>query len=169
MPEEVLGQRTFKEVIPLSAQRVRDYFRALDMEGQIIELKDTIATASEAARALNTHTNMIAKTMAFRLKDRDILVLLSGDARIDNKKYRHTFGAKAKFIDPDELEEVTGHKMGGVCPFGLPAPLDIYLDESLKNHPYCYPAAGDIYHAIRLTPQRIMELTGAGWVDISLM
>jgi len=151
----------------MSFERVRGYFKERGLEDRLLSPEVTTGTVEEAARALGVDEGSIVKTMAFRLKDRDILVLLRGTARVDNRKFIAQFARRAKFVPADELERVTGHKMGGVCPFALPSPLEIYIDESLRGLGLCCPAAGDAFHAARLTPDELVALTGARWVDVS--
>ncbi len=91
---------------------------------------------------------------------------MSGDSRVDNKKYKTVFGEKARMLGYDEVEEVTGHPAGGLCPFGLREDFDIYIDESIRGHEYVYPAAGSRYHAMKIAPALIEELTHASWIDV---
>jgi prolyl-tRNA editing enzyme YbaK/EbsC (Cys-tRNA(Pro) deacylase) len=92
---------------------------------------------------------------------------MGGEARLDNRKYKDRFGAKAKMLDAEEVVEATSHPVGGVCPFGLPRPLRIYADVSLRAFDVVVPAAGDTHSAMRITPERLVELAGAEWVDVA--
>lgn len=136
----------------------------LDLE--IIEMDTSTATVELAANALGVEPARIAKTMAITLKDRDILILTKGDVRIDNRKFKDYFEEKAKFIKMDDIEEATGHPIGGVCPFGLSKPLDIYLDESLKEFDYVYPAGGSPNTCIKIDIDYLAEVTRGIWIDV---
>jgi len=150
----------------MSVERVRSFFHDNGYDLEIIEFDESTATVELAAKAVGVEPALIAKTMALRLKDRDILLVTKGDARIDNRKYKDTFNTKAKMLSPEEVLEVTGHPVGGVCPFGLINPLDIYLDISLKDFEYVYPAAGSINSAVKISPMRLQEITKGKWVDV---
>jgi prolyl-tRNA editing enzyme YbaK/EbsC (Cys-tRNA(Pro) deacylase) len=104
--------------------------------------------------------------MSFRLKDRAILIVTKGDARIDNRKFKDCFNEKATMLNYDEVLTTTGHPVGGVCPFGLKNPMDIYLDVSMKEFEYVYPAAGTANSAVKITPTRLQEVTDGAWVDV---
>ena len=109
----------------------------------------------------------IAKTLSFLQEDRPVLILAEGTARIDNKKYRHRFGCKAKMIPPYMVEELIGHSVGGVCPFGINEGVTVYLDESLKLHETVYPAAGSDHSAVRLSIADLEDCSGyTEWVDV---
>ena len=150
----------------MSLQSVRQFFadRAPDVE--IIELSQSTATVALAAAAHRVEPGQIAKTLSLKVKDEIILVVAKGDARLDNKKLKAAFGAKARMLNSDEVVAWTGHPVGGVCPFGLEHPLTVYCDISLKAYPEVLPAAGAIHSAVRLSPQRLAELTAAHWVDV---
>ncbi|AIR02989.1 YbaK/EbsC family protein [Pluralibacter gergoviae] len=150
----------------MSLESVRQFFsdRAPDIE--IIELNQSTATVALAAAAHNVAPGQIAKTLSLKVKDAVILVVAKGDARLDNKKLKSTFGAKARMLSTDEVVTWTGHPVGGVCPFGLENPLAVYCDVSLKDYDEVLPAAGAIHSAVRLSPQRLAELTDAEWVDV---
>ena len=125
----------------MSVESVRRYFEENNIDLHIIEHEQSTATVELAAKALGVEPALIAKTMSFKLKDRNIIIVTKGDARIDNRKYKDCFGEKARMLSPDEVLEVTGHPVGGVCPFGLKNPLDIYLDVTLNDFEYVFPAA----------------------------
>ncbi len=145
---------------------VEKYFKDKNLPHKIIYLDESSATVPLAAEALGVEEAMIAKTLAFKLKDRNIVIVTCGTARVNNKKYKKVFGCKAKMIPVDETLEITGHPVGGVCPFALPDEIDVYLDESLKNFEIVYPAAGSTNSAVKMTPEEILEITGAQWVDV---
>lgn len=150
----------------MSLESVRQFLsdRAPDIE--IIELNQSTATVALAAAAHNVAPGQIAKTLSLKVKDAVILVVAKGDARLDNKKLKSTFGAKARMLSTDEVVTWTGHPVGGVCPFGLENPLAVYCDVSLKDYDEVLPAAGAIHSAVRLSPQRLAELTDAEWIDV---
>ena len=134
---------------------------------RVIELEDSSATVELAAQALGVEPGMIAKTMSFLLKDRAVLILTEGTARVDNRKYKDTFHVKAKMIPSEEVEQIIGHAPGGVCPFGINDGIDAYLDESLKKYDIVYPAAGNDHSAVKLTVKELEEVSDAcGWVDV---
>jgi prolyl-tRNA editing enzyme YbaK/EbsC (Cys-tRNA(Pro) deacylase) len=150
----------------MSLQSVREFFAARNLDIPIIELDVSTATVALAAAAHGVEPGRIAKTLAFRLRGGEAVMLVaSGDARIDNKKFKDRFG-KGKMLPPEEVEELTGHPVGGVCPFGLPRPLPIYLDRSLQKYDEVLPAAGATHTAIRISPARMAEITTGIWVDV---
>lgn len=152
----------------MSLQSVREFFadRAPDIE--IIELNQSTATVALAAAAHNVAPGQIAKTLSLKVKEEVILVVARGDARLDNKKLKSVFGAKARMLSCDEVVTWTGHPVGGVCPFGLENPLTVYCDVSLRGFDEVLPAAGAIHSAVRLSPNRLAELTDATWIDVCL-
>lgn len=133
---------------------------------EVLEMEESTATVELAADALGVEPARIAKTMALRLKDRDILIIAKGDVRIDNRKFKDRFNEKAKFIGADDLMEATGHPIGGVCPFGLNKALDIYLDESLKVFDHVYPAAGEPNTCLKIDVGYLADVTNGQWVDV---
>mgnify|MGYP000523496828 FL=1 len=150
----------------MSLQSVKDFFSALQLDLEIIELSVSTATVALAAEAHAVEPGQIAKTLAFKLNDgRSVLVVAKGDARIDNKKFKDTFG-KGKMLALDEVASITGHPVGGVCPFGLATPLPVYLDVSLKIYDVVIPAAGSINSAVRISPEKMADITQAEWVDV---
>lgn len=150
----------------MSVESVRDYFKTKNMDVSIRFFDDT-STVDKAADSLGVTPGEIAKSLVFKVKDGYIMVLVAGDKKIDNRKFKDTFFCKAKMPNRDEVMEVTGHPVGGVCPFGLKNPIDIYLDKSLNAYETVYPAAGDINAAVKLTVKELEELTGDRWIDIS--
>lgn len=150
----------------MSLQSVREFLadRAPDIE--IIELNESTATVALAAAAHNVAPGQIAKTLSLKVKEDIILIVAKGDARLDNKKLKSTFGAKAKMLNSDEVVSWTGHPVGGVCPFGLENPLAVYCDISLKQYPEVLPAAGAIHSAVRISPERLAQITDATWIDV---
>ena len=146
---------------------VIEHLKKYNMDSRIITVKTSSATVKEAAEALGTEEARIAKTLSFKLKDRYILIVVKGDVKIDNAKYKHTFGEKAHMLSLDEVEEVTGHPVGGVCPFGVKEGVEIYLDESLKKFETVFPACGNINNAIEVSIPELEKVTGyPKWVDV---
>lgn len=150
----------------MSIDTVRDEFASKNFDFPIIEFDVSTATVHLAAEALGVEPGRIAKTMALRLPDRDIILVAKGDTRLNNKKCKAVFGSKAKMISSEEVEDITGHPVGGVCPFGLIRPLEIYLDDMLKAYDIVYPAAGTPASAVRITPAQLQAATNARWVDV---
>jgi Cys-tRNA(Pro) deacylase len=132
----------------------------------IIDQGVSTATVVEAAAALGVEPARIAKTLSLRVGERVVLVCTRGDARLNNGKAKAALGAKPRMLNGDEVEAITGHPVGGVCPFGLASALPVYCDVSLKAFPTVFPAAGSRTTSVELTPDRLAALTGAEWVDI---
>ena len=145
---------------------VQKFLDDRNLPHKIMYLDESSATVPLAAQAIGVEPAMIAKTLAFKLKDKNIVVVTCGTAKVDNKKYKEAFRCKAKMMTFDETLEITGHPVGGVCPFGLPEDIEIYMDESLKKFEVVYPAAGSGNSAIKMTPEEMFEITGAKWVDV---
>jgi prolyl-tRNA editing enzyme YbaK/EbsC (Cys-tRNA(Pro) deacylase) len=124
------------------------------------------ATVALAAEAYGVEPGRIAKTLSLRLGDRVVLIVASGTSRMDNQKVKAKFGGKPKMLEANEVVEITGHEVGGVCPFGLKAPLQVYCDVSLRAFDEVVPAAGSTHSAVRIAPARMAELVGAEWVDV---
>jgi len=150
----------------MSIQQVKDYFAANNLPYEVIEFSTSTATVELAAAALNVEPARIAKTMAFRLKDQDILILATGDVRVDNQKFKMVFGQKARFISAEEVEAAIGHAAGGVCPFGLARPLPVYLDNSLKSFDVVFPAGGGSNTAVRISVDQLADVTRGVWIDV---
>lgn len=151
----------------MSIESVKQYFLDNDLPLQVIEPEADTSTVEKAALAIGVEPDMIAKTLAFQLKKKTILILTKGGARTDNKKFKGYFKEKAKFVPLDEVHEITGHKPGGVCPFGLANPLEIYLDISLKEFETVYPAGGSPNSAVKIDVDYLAEVTKGTWIDIS--
>ncbi len=150
----------------MSLATVRAFLAEKAPDIVILELASSTATVAEAAAAHGVEPARIAKTLSLRVGTRIILVVTRGDARLDNKKAKAAFGGKAKMLDAVEVEALTGHPVGGVCPFGLISPLPIYCDVSLKAFDEVVPAAGSTNSALFIAPQRMTEIVGADWVDV---
>jgi prolyl-tRNA editing enzyme YbaK/EbsC (Cys-tRNA(Pro) deacylase) len=150
----------------MSIHSVRSFLAEKAPDIRIIELENSTATVELAARGHGVEPAQIAKTLSLRVGRQNLLVVIRGDARLDNKKSKSAFGGKVRMLGPEEVEIVTGHPVGGVCPFGLVTPLPIYCDISLKQFDEIVPAAGSTHAALRINPLRMAELIGASWVDV---
>ena len=150
----------------MSAESVRAWIAEHAPDLPIIETEISTATVETAAMALGLEPGRIAKTLAVRVGERTILVVARGDARLDNQKSKAEFGGRPRMLGAEETLELTGHPVGGVCPFGLATPLPVYLDLSLKTFDIVYPAGGSLNTSVRTTPERLFELVGERWVDV---
>ena len=151
----------------MSIETVREYFRDFGMEERIREFPVSSATVELAAKVVGVEPGHIAKSMSFRLGEDAIVVVMAGDARVDNPRYKAQFHAKAKMLSFDEAHSLIGHDPGGVCPFGINENVTVYLDESLRQFETVYPAAGDDHSAVKLTVDELEKIAGAtGWVDV---
>lgn len=150
----------------MSLESVRRHLCEAAPDLDVLETPESSATVELAAAAHGVQPAQIAKTLSFRLKDDVFLVVARGDARLDNKKAKAAFGGKVKMLGLEEVEEITGHPVGGVCPFGLANPLKVYCDVSLKDFDEVIPAAGATNAAVRISPDRMAEITNATWVDV---
>ena len=151
----------------MSIDLARNYLESKGFGDRVIIPEHSSATVTEAAEALGCKPGMIAKTLSFLQDDKPVLILTEGMSRIDNRKYRTRFGCKAKMIPAGLVEELIGHDIGGVCPFGINDGVTVYLDESLKKHEIVYPAAGSDHSAVCLTIAELEECSGfAEWVDV---
>jgi prolyl-tRNA editing enzyme YbaK/EbsC (Cys-tRNA(Pro) deacylase) len=151
----------------MSLDSVRAFFAEKAPDISVIESDLSSATVALAAQAYGVEPARIAKTLSLRIADRVVLIVVSGTARMDNKKVKARFGGKPKMLGPDEVADITGHEVGGVCPFGLKMPLPVYCDVSLKAFDEVVPAAGSTHSAVRISPMRMAELTAAEWVDVA--
>ena len=150
----------------MSIESVRAFLAAHAPDIEIIETAESSATVPLAAAAHGVTPGQIAKTLSLRLGEQVVLVVARGDARLDNKKSKAAFGAKPRMLDIEEVAALTGHPVGGVCPFGLATPLPVYCDISLKAFDEVVPAAGSTNSALRISPDRLAELVEAKWVDV---
>ena len=152
----------------MSVEKVRAYLTPYGVTQRIRELEVSSATVELAAAALGVAPARIAKTLSFKVGERPILVVAAGDARIDNSKYKHFFGVKAKMLTPEEAVEHIGHAVGGVCPFALPEDVSVYLDESLRRFETVFPAAGSSNSAVEMTCDELERYASnfAAWVDV---
>lgn len=151
----------------MSFERVKNYLAPFGLADRCIDLKDSSATVALAAQALGTEEARIAKTMSFLLDDTPLIVVVAGDARVDNHKFKETFHKKAKMIPGADCEKYIGHRPGGVCPFDLPDTVPVYLDVSMKRSDIVYPAAGTDHSAVKLTLEELEKASRSrGWVDV---
>ena len=151
----------------MSIENARAWLKAYKRDGDIREFDVSSATVALAAKALGVEEARIAKTLSFRIGDGAILIVAAGDVKIDNKKYKDEFGIKAKMLSPDEVRELVGHEIGGVCPFGIKEGIDVYLDESLKRFESVFPACGSTNSAIELSCAELETLSKyKKWVDV---
>lgn len=150
----------------MSLESVREFFARQAPEIAVIETEGSSATVALAAAAFGVEPARIAKTLSLRIGERVVLVVTRGDARLDNRKAKAALGGKPRMLGAEEVAALTGHPVGGVCPFGLPTPLPVYCDVSLQAFDVVVPAAGSTQSAVRITPTRMAELTGAQWVDV---
>jgi prolyl-tRNA editing enzyme YbaK/EbsC (Cys-tRNA(Pro) deacylase) len=150
----------------MSLESVRAFFAEKAPDIAVIESPDSSATVTLAAAAYGVEPARIAKTLSLRIGERVVLIVASGTSRMDNRKLKARFGGKPKMLGVDEVAEITGHEVGGVCPFGLKALLPVYCDVSLKAFDEVVPAAGSTHSAVRIAPSRMAELVDAEWIDV---
>lgn len=151
----------------MSLLKVKEYLKKYNLEERIMEFPVTSATVKDAALALKCNEEEIAKTLSFMVDDKPILIAVAGDYKIDNSKFKAEFHTKAKMIPSDLVENLIGHAVGGVCPFGVKEDVDIYLDISLKKLKTVYPAAGTSNSAVKLTLEELEKVSNyKKWVDV---
>lgn len=152
----------------MSIDRARDHLRRWGRHDDVVEFDVSSATVQLAAKALATEESRIAKSLSFKVGDKAILVVTAGNMKIDGKKFKAAFGGKPAMLPPEEVLPRIGHDIGGVCPFGVNPDVDVFLDVSLKNHDYVYPACGSSNSAIKMTAAELEETSQAKrWVDVS--
>ena len=151
----------------MAIERVREYLKKYNKDQDILEFDGSSATVVDAAASIGCDDAHIAKTMSFIVDDRPILIVIAGDKKIDNSKFKQTFKCKAKMVPSDMLGKLIGHEAGGVCPFGINGGVDVYLDESLKRFQHVYPACGSSNSAIKLTIPELEKYSNyKDWVDV---
>lgn len=151
----------------MSFVKAKEYLQKCGLEDKIMEFNVSSATVEEAAKAINCKEEEIVKTLSFIVKDKPILIAVAGDSKIDNSKFKAEFHTKAKMIQFDQVEELTGHAVGGVCPFGINENVDVYLDESLKRFKIIYPACGSSNSAVKLTLEELEKASNyKKWIDV---
>jgi prolyl-tRNA editing enzyme YbaK/EbsC (Cys-tRNA(Pro) deacylase) len=150
----------------MTVETVRAFLADKAPDIAIIDLPTCTATVALAAEAHGVAPGQIAKSLLLEAGGRRVLIVTRGDTRIDNQKFKQTFGRRAKMLGPEDVEAVTGHPIGGVCPFGLASRIPIFCDISLKAFSEVLPAAGSISSAVRIAPERLSQLVDAKWVDV---
>ena len=151
----------------MSIEKVKDYFKAFGIEDRVREFDVSSATVELASQALRCDPCRIAKTLSFLVNETPVLIVTAGDRKIDNGKYKAQFGTKAKMLKPEEVTQLVGHAVGGVCPFAVNDGVKIYLDESLKRFQTVFPACGSSNSAIELTiPELETVAAFEAWVDV---
>ncbi len=151
----------------MSIERAKEWLKKWNLEDRVQEFDTSSATVELAAQAVGCEPARIAKTLSFKLGEEPILIVTAGDQKIDNHKYKDRFSVKAKMLRPEEVTELVGHAVGGVCPFGINEGVTVYLDDSLKRFDTVYPACGSSSSAVRLTIGELEACSGyAGWVDV---
>ena len=151
----------------MSIDKAREHLKLWNRENDIIEFDASSATVELAAKALHTEESRIAKTLSFKVKDRAILIVTAGNVKIDNRKYKDEFGCKAVMLSAEEVKDMVGHEIGGVCPFGIKDDVDVYLDVSLKNYDFVYPACGSSNSGIKMRHDELETISRAKkWVDV---
>jgi len=151
----------------MSIVKAKEYLKKYKLDKEVLEFPVSSATVKEAADALSCAESDIAKTLSFYIDEQPILIVVAGDKKIDNSKYKEEFHKKAKMIPAPEVEEVIGHAVGGVCPFGINDGIDVYLDESLKEHEYVYPACGSGNSAIKLSIKQLEKIiNNKKWINV---
>jgi prolyl-tRNA editing enzyme YbaK/EbsC (Cys-tRNA(Pro) deacylase) len=150
----------------MSLESVRAFFAEKAPDISVIESSLSSATVALAAEAYGVEPARIAKTLSLRVGERVVLIVTSGTARMDNRKVKALLGGKPRMLEASEVAAITGHDVGGVCPFGLKTPLPVYCDVSLRAFDEVVPAAGSTHSAVRIAPARMAELVEAEWVDV---
>ena len=150
----------------MSTERVRKYFKEKNIDFQIFEMQESTATVELAAKAHNVEPSLIAKTMAITLPEKNILIVTDGTSKIDNKKFKEIFKAKCQMVKFDDVQSITGHPVGGVCPFALNGEMEVYMDEGLKKYEFVYPAAGSTNSSVKISPSSLASIVSGIWIDV---
>lgn len=151
----------------MSFEKAMTYLKERGLADRIQTFSVSSATVELAAAAVGCEPERIAKTLSFLVDGKAVLIVAAGDAKVDNHKYKETFHTKAKMLTPEQVTELVGHQVGGVCPFGVNDGVEVYLDESLKRFPEVYPACGSPNSAVRLTVPELEACSGyRTWVDV---
>ena len=152
----------------MSVENVKNYLSQKGLLESYIELPGSTATVELAAQQLGCEPDRIAKSLAIKLKSgRCLVIVVSGRSRLDNSKFKKLFKETSHFCPPDELMDLFGHPMGGVCPFALQKGVEVFLDTSLKKYDVVYPAAGSPTNAVKITPDKLQEVLQAQWIDVT--
>lgn len=151
----------------MSLEKAKEHLKKYKLDQNIMEVTTSSATVQQAAIALNCTEGEIAKTLSFLVEEKPILIVVSGDAKIDNSKYKAEFHKKAKMIPHENVEKIIGHQVGGVCPFGINEGVEVYLDKSLQKYKTVYPASGSDSSAVKLTIQELEQASNyQKWIDV---
>ncbi len=151
----------------MSLMKAKEHLQKFGLESRIMEFDVSSATVAEAAKALNCREEEIAKTLSFLVQDQPILIVAAGDSKIDNGKFKGEFQTKAKMIPADQVEDLIGHAVGGVCPFGIKENVPVFLDRSLKRFTAVYPAAGSSNSAVKLSLEELEQASQSQkWIDV---
>lgn len=150
----------------MKTDQVKEFLASRGLAARYLEFAQSSATVELAAQAVGCAPERIVKTLAFKTKRGPVVICACGAARVDNQKFKAFFGEKAVFLRGPEVEALTGHPAGGVCPFALNPGVSVYLDESVRPFDRVYPAAGAPNNAVRLSPAELQTLTGAQWIDV---
>lgn len=151
----------------MSITKAKEYLKQFNLDDKVLEFPVSSATVEDAAKAINCEEKEIAKTLSFIVEDNPILIVVAGDCKIDNSKFKAEFLVKAKMIPFERVEELIGHAVGGVCPFGVNKNVIIYLDESLKRLEIIYPACGSSNSAIKLTLEELEKIVNfKKWINV---
>jgi prolyl-tRNA editing enzyme YbaK/EbsC (Cys-tRNA(Pro) deacylase) len=151
----------------MAVEKVKKYFEQFDMKDKVLEFDTSSATVELAAMAVGCEPKRIAKTLSFLIEDNCILIVTAGDAKVDNKKYKQQFSKKAKMVPFEDVERITGHGIGGVCPFAINEGVEVFLDESLKRFSTVFPACGSANSAIELSIPEMEKYTNyKEWIDV---
>lgn len=151
----------------MAIEKVREYFEGLGLGDRVQEFPVSSATVELAAQAVGCEPARIAKTLSFAMDGGCILIVTAGDRKIDNGKFKARFGCKAKMLPAEDVERLTGHQVGGVCPFASNPEAKVYTDVSLKRFETVYPAAGSASSAVRLSCDELFRYSNSGeWVDV---
>lgn len=151
----------------MSFEKAKEYLKKFGLEDRVMEFDVSSATVEQAAKAINCKEEEIVKTLSFVVEDKPILIAVAGASKIDNAKFKAEFHTKAKMIPFENVEELTGHAVGGVCPFGINENVDVYLDVSLKEFQTVYPACGSSNSAVKLTLNELEKTSNCKkWIDV---
>ncbi|MFF2480993.1 YbaK/EbsC family protein [Paenibacillus sp. NPDC058071] len=152
----------------MAFERVQQFFIDRHLKNRIQTFGESCATVEEAAKTIGVVPARIAKTLTLRYDEGCMMLVMAGNATIDNKKFRHQFGMKARMLTADEVTEMTGQTVGGVSPFAIPASIPVYIDSSIRPYETLFPACGSPYYVVELSPEEIFQYGNAvEWVDVS--
>ena len=151
----------------MSFDKAKEYLKKYKLDKNVLEFNESSATVSDAAKAIGCEEREICKTLSFLVGEEAILILVAGDSKIDNRKYKDCFNVRAKMIPFDDVEKYIGHSPGGVCPFGIKDGVKVFLDVSLKQMDIVYPACGSGNSAVKLTIKELEKCSNfEKWVDV---